>query len=501
MLANGCFDLIHVGHVRYLEESRKKGAVLVVALNSDSSIRKLKGKGRPILGERERIEILEAFSPVDYITVFEEENVEKVLLALKPDVHAKGSDYTRETVPEKETVRAYGGEIAITGGPKVRSTSEEIKEIAAKFSKAEKPRFRPRGSPGESRGDHPEGSFLIIRLSSLGDIIHTLPAFSAMRKNFAQADIAWVVEEKGKEILDLVPGITRVITVKAKKWKASSRKFWSEIFRVRREIRNKDQTALDFQGLIKSGLMAFLSGAEKRLGFHRKNLKEPLASLFYTERLKEIPEENHVIDKNLGLLTLLGIDEDQYEFPFRIPREISESVAAMLEEAGYRSSGTLVVFNVGAAWETKRWFPQRWAEVIERMRKEKEIFPFLLWGNDAEKLLAEEISRKTGAVLSPTLNLKEVVALVEKASLIVSGDTFALQAACALGRPVVGIFGPTNPSRNGPFSPKDKIAFHKMPCSYCYRRKCPTMECLKKITAEEVFSLCIQALEDYEPKV
>jgi len=139
VLANGCFDLIHIGHIRYLKESKKKGDVLVVALNSDSSVRKLKGKGRPILNENERAEIISSFSFVDYITFFNEEKVDKVLLSLKPHVHAKGSDYTEETVPEKETVQDYGGKIAITGGPKVKSTSKLIKEIAAKIKNIKKP--------------------------------------------------------------------------------------------------------------------------------------------------------------------------------------------------------------------------------------------------------------------------------------------------------------------------------------------------------------------------
>ena len=133
VLANGCFDLLHVGHIRYLKEAKKRGGILVLALNSDSSIRRLKGKGRPLLDEEERVKIMSAISYVDYITVFEEDTVEKVLLALKPDIHAKGADYTKETVPEKETVRSYGGDIAITGGPKVRSTSELIDQIAQKL--------------------------------------------------------------------------------------------------------------------------------------------------------------------------------------------------------------------------------------------------------------------------------------------------------------------------------------------------------------------------------
>jgi rfaE bifunctional protein nucleotidyltransferase chain/domain len=132
VLANGCFD-----HIRYLKESKKKGDILVLALNSDSSISKLKGEGRPILNQKERVEIASSFYFVDYITFFDEPNVEKVLLALRPDIHAKGSDYTEETVPEKEIVKGYGGAIAITGGPKIKSTSQLIKKIASKIKDGE----------------------------------------------------------------------------------------------------------------------------------------------------------------------------------------------------------------------------------------------------------------------------------------------------------------------------------------------------------------------------
>lgn len=131
VLANGCFDLIHAGHVRYLRHCKTAGDVLVVALNSDASTRRLKGPGRPLLPEDERAEILSAFDFVDYVTIFEENNVENILRTLRPDVHAKGSDYSVDTVPERAVVREYGGKIFIAGGPKIRSTSEVIRSIEA----------------------------------------------------------------------------------------------------------------------------------------------------------------------------------------------------------------------------------------------------------------------------------------------------------------------------------------------------------------------------------
>lgn len=123
VFANGCFDILHVGHVRYLRAAKALGDVLVVAVNSDASARLIKGEGRPFTPEAERLELLACLEPVDYLLLFDETNVSRLLLALKPDVHAKGTDYTADTVPERETVRSYGGEVAICGDPKERSSS------------------------------------------------------------------------------------------------------------------------------------------------------------------------------------------------------------------------------------------------------------------------------------------------------------------------------------------------------------------------------------------
>lgn len=123
VLANGCFDVLHVGHVRYLAGARELGDVLVVGINSDEQVALQKGDGRPVLPATERAEIVAALEPVTYVTIFNEPTVEELLLALKPDVHAKGTDYTTDTVPERDVVRSYGGQVAIVGDPKDHSTS------------------------------------------------------------------------------------------------------------------------------------------------------------------------------------------------------------------------------------------------------------------------------------------------------------------------------------------------------------------------------------------
>jgi D-glycero-beta-D-manno-heptose 1-phosphate adenylyltransferase len=129
ILANGCFDVLHVGHVRYLAGARELGDVLVVGVNSDEQVARLKGAGRPVMPARERAEIVASLESVTYVTIFGEPTVEQLLLTLKPDVHAKGTDYTEETVPERAVVRSYGGRVAIVGDPKDHSTSEILTRI------------------------------------------------------------------------------------------------------------------------------------------------------------------------------------------------------------------------------------------------------------------------------------------------------------------------------------------------------------------------------------
>jgi rfaE bifunctional protein nucleotidyltransferase chain/domain len=129
VFANGCFDVLHVGHVRYLEGARRLGEVLIVGINSDEQVAMQKGAGRPVLPATERAEIVASLESVTYVTIFDEPTVTELLLALKPDVHAKGTDYTTDTVPERDVVRSYGGEVAIVGDPKDHSTTAIIARL------------------------------------------------------------------------------------------------------------------------------------------------------------------------------------------------------------------------------------------------------------------------------------------------------------------------------------------------------------------------------------
>ncbi len=130
VLANGCFDLFHVGHIRYLAGAKELGEVLIVGINSDEQVRKLKGENRPFMPEAERAEIVSALRCVDFVTIFDEPTVEQLIRVIRPDFHAKGTDYTVDSVPEREIVRECGGQTAIVGDPKDHSSTELIQKVS-----------------------------------------------------------------------------------------------------------------------------------------------------------------------------------------------------------------------------------------------------------------------------------------------------------------------------------------------------------------------------------
>ncbi len=327
-----------------------------------------------------------------------------------------------------------------------------------------------------------DDAFLIVRLTSLGDIVHTLPAFAALKKHRPGAHVAWVVEKAGREILELVEGLDEIIVRGEPGWLG--------------RFRRRDRTALDFQGLIKSGFLARLSGARLRLGFSGMNLKEPPAALFYNRRLPEFREDGHVIAKNLRLLRLLGIEENQFSFPLRIPEGLRARAREGLSGLGWRHQRPLVLCNVGAAWATKRWSASGWAGILPAL-KSAGAYPVLLWGNEDERRIAETAAAGTGIPLSPFLTVKDVLAWIRESRLVISGDTFALQAACALGVPVVALFGPTAPERNGPFDSRDKVVYAPRDCAPCYRRTCERPDCLSAIEPREVAAAAMELLKPH----
>ncbi len=327
---------------------------------------------------------------------------------------------------------------------------------------------------------------LIVKLSSLGDIVHTLPAYKLLRKSFENSQIFWVVEEKGKEILELLKGI-KIFSVNTKELRRFKNTF-KNLKRITSIREIAPDVSFDFQGTYKSALISLISGSKERIGFSKKNLKEKGASFFYTRKAPYFPEEKSVILKNISLLKEVGIKGEYSGFP---ELELSSSKLSLENKIGKVSD--YIIFNIGGGWETKTLPPYKWVKIIKEFKNEK---AFILWGNERERKLAEEVSEKTEVPISPELSIKELFPFIKNSKIVVSGDTFPLHIAGIFGVKTLSFWGPTPPQRNGPIEGKREFVFANLSCLYCFKKKCKNPLCMKMIDEEEIIDKIYKLLEE-----
>ncbi len=327
---------------------------------------------------------------------------------------------------------------------------------------------------------------LIVRLGALGDVVHAIPVAAALRRAFPAARIDWLVSAKHREILDLVPVIDRRLVINDRNNATGGISLFAAIGELRR---SRYDVALDLQGLIKSAVLARASGAPRVIGFSSRYARERAARLFYTEAhdpgrggLYDPRETRHVVDINLGVLSRLGITAPAREFP--IEDRDTDAAKTAREQTG----GRYALLNPGAAWPNKRWPPARLAAIASALRERHGLMSVVLWGPGEEALAAEVVAGARGAaVLSPKTSIADLVALARRAALMVSGDTGPTHIAAALGTPLVGIYGPTRPSRNGPMLARDITVSRDSVCQ-CHHLRQGKLDrmCLLDIEVDEV---------------
>ncbi len=275
---------------------------------------------------------------------------------------------------------------------------------------------------------------LAIRLSAFGDVVHTIPAVVALRD--LGHEIVWVVERPYR---DLVAVVARVdtISVSMKEWGRAFVARRGEMFAARAAMRGFD-AAIDFQGLIKSASLAWVSRAPLRYGFGRAAIREGAAGVFLNRRV-DVDEARHIVEQNLELAQAVDAHAQMPRVDFS---HYADDPSGKLRDLGGR-----IVFLPGAGRADKRW--NKFPELAQRLGKEA----LVAWG-PGERELAESI----GADVAPQTSLRELAWLLQHAKLVIGGDTGPLHLAAALGTPVVGIYGPTNPLRNGPYGQLGRVA-------------------------------------------
>lgn len=322
---------------------------------------------------------------------------------------------------------------------------------------------------------------LIIKLSSIGDVVHALPAAALLRRSLPEAHICWIADRRASEILIGSPAINELLEIDARAWRRrpASRATLRAIRKALLDLKDrKFDVAIDFQGLIKSGLIALASGAARRIGFESEDLREPLSRIFLNCQVAT-SHIRHVIDKNLALAAAaagLNRPEGEYQFPI----SIAPADEQFAEEAtnGY---GRFAIINPGGGWPTKLWPPERYGQLADWLWREYQMASLVTYGPGEEALANAVVeSSKSGAARAIRSTLKQFVALTRRAALFVGGDTGPLHLAAASGTPLVGLYGPTRPERNGPFNARDIALGRDLWCrTHCYRRSCWHWECME----------------------
>lgn len=320
--------------------------------------------------------------------------------------------------------------------------------------------------------------FLIIRLGSLGDVVHGIPASAALRRQFPHSRIDWLVDPRYVELLNLVDGLDRAIPFDPRELTRNG-KSWAVVRELRR---TRYDAVLDFQGLLKSAMLARFAKARRAIGFSRGHLREPVAALFYTTTV-DPGSASHVIEQAMSLLRPLGVTDRTARFPIAIPRSAVADVVA--QRYGL---DRYVLINPGAAWPNKRWPAQSFGRVASAILHEHGLRSVVLWGPGEESLAATVAASSEGAAeAAPASSISDMVALASGARAMVSGDTGPLHVAGAVGTPLVALFGPTYPERNGPWSPHDIVVSRVASCACLYERRCRRdSRCIDDIAVSEV---------------
>lgn len=324
---------------------------------------------------------------------------------------------------------------------------------------------------------------LILRLGSLGDVIHTIPAQQLLAELNPDAEVHWVVEPPYAGLLGCVPGIHRTWIADTKHW----RKGWRELspaYGLIKSLRaERFDLAVDFQGLLKSAVLARLSGARRVIGFGGDRLRERPAGWWYHERVQIEGGQRHQVAYNMDL-----VQPPRYaplvsgQIRIDIPKEDSALVQESLRSLGVERP---ILLNPGGGWETKRWASDRFAALAGWIESELQIPVVFTYGPGEEGLLAEIESHMAEKLRRFPTTIVQLAALCRESRLMVAGDTGPLHLAVAMGTPVAAILGPAHSWRTGPCNPDDVVVTHSTPCPRPYKRVCTDHFCMD-IPVEEV---------------
>ena len=326
-------------------------------------------------------------------------------------------------------------------------------------------------------------NILLIKPSSLGDIVHAMPTCAAIRRAYPKARLTWLVKRQWAGLVERIDGVDRVWPVE------STLKGWlSEVSSLRAE---RFDLVVDLQGLFRSAAIGWLSESPLRVGFANGREGSPW---FYSRRVPVPQLEMHAVDRYLLVAKAVGaVESGAPEFRFRIPQTDYEEVDRLLSRSGVMPGTSWVALNVSARWPTKRWPAASFAEVADRLQQDGYGAVVMIGGPDERA----DVAAVSGMMNSPAVNLAGATtvgllpALLSRASLLITNDSGPVHIAAAVGIPMVALFGPTSAVRTGPYGMGHSVLTGQVPCRPCFSRTCHNtlpLECLKLVSPQQVLA-------------
>lgn len=335
---------------------------------------------------------------------------------------------------------------------------------------------------------------LLIKPSSLGDIIHAFPVVSAIKTQWPGSHITWVVKRRWADLVERAEGIDRVwpVEMTVGSWIKEGRALRAQRFDL----------AIDLQGLFRSGILARVSGAPTRIGFANGREGSPR---FYTQRVPVLSPDIHAVDRYLSVAVALGAAlPDKPRFGIRLSTEDMAAVRELCLRRGFSVDRPWVAMNMGARWPTKRWPQASFAAVVDQLHETHDA-PIVMIGGADDRAYTNRLRSLTDRPfidLSGEIPLGYLPALLSKATAMITNDSGPMHIAAALGVPVIAMFGPTSAIRTGPYGAGHHALAGQVSCSPCFSRGCrhdPELECLHLIKPTHVVDLIRPLLAAHAP--
>ena len=338
-------------------------------------------------------------------------------------------------------------------------------------------------------------NILIVKLSAIGDVIHTLPALNAVRNYYPEANITWLVEEDAASLVIGHRALNRVIVSKRKRWIKALRSLSllstiKEVYGFIKVLRDtRYDMILDFQALLKSGILIAFARGQRKIGFGKGLEHMEHSYIFLNERIPAVDMEIHALTRGMTLLNAIDIPTNEVEYKLPVSNDDYEKVDELVKRHGITGVKPLIAINPVAKWESKLWPKGRFARLADMIIDEYDAMIIFTGGYEDRPIIQDVMSamKRRALNLAGQTTLKMLAALYEKTALVISTDTGPMHLAAAMGTPVVAIFGPTAPWRTGPYGSGHRVVRADLECSPCFKRQCETIDCMHQISVGQVF--------------